>query len=388
MTPKLQNLFLRLSTGLLAGVLLLFAVSASASTTANASNAGKRNRFTVAKDHLSKAFKKQLEKKKQVTKATAPKAKAKKKTVAVKKSKPVAKKAVVAPIKILPKKKVITGEDAIAAEVNAAEAFPPAADPQKELKALLPKKTSAPTETPKRTSFGASLSRSRNLYDTGAPAEYQEGTSLGLRAGLKLSDWSMGVRVSYDQVDKAPESSDWSNTSISLSKAPTSISSKFDFGYGFQLIVPTSKDARIRQSLLGGIGTSANFALKPEVLAPGFDVSGSLSLTRLAHEYETASNGPVNTQWAFSQSVGASYTYKTFSFSADFVHRNGLGYQGHLREAFSHSQEIRWAPQANTSLAIGHSLEGPARKANGIDSNIGLTNENASVFYGTLAVSY
>lgn len=235
--------------------------------------------------------------------------------------------------------------------------------------------------------IGVSLARTRSLYDY-QDGTLKESTDVGGSLGLSLTDlWKVSLKFAYSQDERDSEASGWGDTSISVSRKASTFSN-FTMAPAMTVTAPTSKDSGTRQNMTGALTGSLKFGFAEGVLAEGFSLGAGLSLTRIFHDYDTAIDGKVNTQWSSSQSLSAGYKIGDFSISASFAHKNGLSYQDQLRENFEHSEEIAWQGHKNVSFAIGHALSGSALKANGVDSNLSLMNENNSMVYGSISASY
>lgn len=232
-------------------------------------------------------------------------------------------------------------------------------------------------------------SRSTSLYDF-QDGTRQDGMDYSARLNINFTKIHLiRIDAGYTQNINNPESSDWNDTSISFRKTPTLMSWPILLGYSVGAVIPTSKDSNTRQNSQGSATASVTAALNPSVLMAGFGVTGILSFARNFHQYETDINGKVLNQYSSSQTLALSYEWPVgISISATLVHRNALTYQNNIRESFEISEELGYEINKTFSVAVGHTNSGNALKANGVDSNIQLMDENSSMVYASGTMSF
>lgn len=238
-------------------------------------------------------------------------------------------------------------------------------------------------------SFAFTLGRSNSLYNKEDGSE-KSFIDSALSASYKLSpSFFLAALAEGSQDLKDDSKSDISSFQLSLNKGlfpikneVLSLSSSLKFG------VPVSK-AQNSASFLGSLGVGLKADMNPEILfSRKFLLSGHLSGGRNFHQYETAKSGRVNSQYSSVQGfdVGWSFTdMVSFQFSAN--HYNSWGYQGFLKEFYNHSEEFSFQLGSITSFVFGHSLGSPyvsVYKANGLDSNYALVDEDNSFIYASI----
>lgn len=231
-------------------------------------------------------------------------------------------------------------------------------------------------------------SRSTSLVDF-QDGSRRDGADYLLRLNFKLnSDFSVRLQGGYSQDLNYPETNDFTDTSLSVVRSP--MAGKYIMlGYRGAASIPTSKDSHKRQSLKTSLSTGLLGMINPDRLIPGLDINGALNVGRNIHEYETALDGRVNTQYSSSQTLGISYSFKYgLSVSAEFLHRNIWSYQNVMRDSFEMSQELGWQMNSFLSVAIGHTNSGSTLKANAMDSNVQILDENTSLLYGSLTATF
>ena len=245
-----------------------------------------------------------------------------------------------------------------------------------------------PAKIEKLWSVSGTIAQTSNLYDYHDGTRQDSADLLGLFSYKINKTYSLVSAVSYSQDLKTPESSDFGDLPVTLAHSPWIISKTFSLSQSATLLLPASKDSSKRVGMQFGIGTGISLSVNDGILIPGLSIKSGLSLSRLFDKYETALDGRVNTEYSAKQTISSTYSYKKFSASIEFVHKNALSYQGSLKEGFEHTEELGYSMNDQISFALGHTLAGSALKANGSDSNVSLINDNDSKVYGAITASY
>jgi len=160
-------------------------------------------------------------------------------------------------------------------------------------------------------------------------------------------------------------------------------------GYSLSAIAPTSKDSHVRQNMLGAASTGLTAMINPDRLLSGLNVVTVFSLARLVHQYDTATDGSVNTEYSTRQTLSLSYDWPSgFTLVGVFTHGNAMTYQNNIRESFEHYEEVEYQISKTFGVALGHSNAGSILKANGVDSNVALVDDNTSMVYASLTVVF
>lgn len=247
----------------------------------------------------------------------------------------------------------------------------------------------SPSNQPPALTGLIQIARSTSLID------YQDGSrkdslDYQTRLSLKLNtNYSLRLDSGYSQDLKNSENNDFGDSSLTLARAPTPLGKLFLLGGSMSAVAPTSKDSRIRQGLQTAFSTGFNLAINPKRLLPGVSIAGSASVRKNVHQYETALDGSVNTEYSSGQSISVAYQNTAgISISGEFIHKNGLTYQGNIKEAFEHTEELGYSINDNLSAAVGHTNAGSILKANGQDSNLALINNNTSIVYVSMGLTF
>lgn len=247
------------------------------------------------------------------------------------------------------------------------------------------------------------VSRSTSLYDHDDGSRSDSMDYL-VMPQMKLGFGTLKAKIVYSQnlrengntYDGTAGASDWGDVSVTAAKNPY----KWMWSYPYMItltpfvsgVIPASQNSMKRDELKTAISTGVSFGVIPDGIAPQSDGFWSFAIGvtagRNIHSYETDINGKILNKYSSNQTVNFSYNYKDFSFGVEFINKSRWTYQGGVRSAFEHSQEIGYNINDNFSLALGHSNGGSSLKANGLDSNLELVNENDSSVYATLGLSF
>lgn len=164
----------------------------------------------------------------------------------------------------------------------------------------------------------------------------------------------------------------------------------FKLAPSFTFIIPESKDSRINKNLETAISGKLTAAVQPKLLLPGVELATYVSFGRNFHRYDTALDGKVLNQYSSKQGFSAGYTIGIFNASVEFVHINGWTYQGNLKEAYQHSEELGIAMGDHFGIAVGIS-NGPGAsvfKQDGYSSNYQFIDENNTLAYAKVSMQY
>jgi hypothetical protein len=236
----------------------------------------------------------------------------------------------------------------------------------------------------------ASLTRSNSLYNRQDGSEAAS-VDAGLQLGARRGNWAGSALLEASQDLRRAENSDLSGLAIQASRKNLKIArDRLILTPGLTLSLPVSKDQRLRQSFIAGTTASLRLEINPDKAAfRRLSLGTSLSATRNFHTYEQKTDGTLNTQSSSKQGVDVSYqASEKISLSAMLAHIDMFSYAGGHRESYAHSQEVGFEIIDSTNFALGHQLGGSIRKANGEDYNFQLTDDNQSVVYASLTISF
>ncbi len=253
-------------------------------------------------------------------------------------------------------------------------------------------KTTLPPAPPVVSGF-FQMARSTNLYEP-KDGGRKDGVDYTSRLVFKLNEkLSLRFDGGFSQDLKMPEANDVNDMAIALVRTPISLSRFLMLGYNVSTIAPLSKESRNNQGLKSALGGALSLSLNPEctlgTLAGGLNLVTAITLKRNFHEYETAADGAVGSQYTSAQVASTAYQFTSgVGLSMEYVHKNGITYQNNLKEAFEISEEISYSLTQMFTVALGHTNSGNALKSNGQDSNFALVNPETSIYYGSLNLTF
>lgn len=233
------------------------------------------------------------------------------------------------------------------------------------------------------------LSRSTSLYDY-QDGSRKDGMDYMLRTNFTLnSNYHIRLQGGYSQDLKYPENNDLSDTSLSLRRNPIPLNSTFLFSYRLSAGLPTSKDSSVRQSLIASAGVGGGLLINPDKLINGLELSLDASFGKNFHQYETALDGRVNTEYSSDQTVTINYSFRSgFYLLTYFTNRNAWSYQNVSKNAFIATQDIGYQFNPTWIFSVGHTNSGSTLKPNGKDTNIALFNDKDSLVYASTIVVF
>jgi len=250
----------------------------------------------------------------------------------------------------------------------------------------------ASPKTVKAWSGTVSVSRSNSLYDQKNGTE-QSSWDLSASTRFKWNkDWSSALLLEGSQDLMDETASDWSRFQVSTRRAGISLGRSWKSMINGNFGLPISR-AQKAATLKANVGLSARADLNSAAAFDDrFSFAGLLSVTRSIHDFETAKNGAVNTQYSSVQGIetGWSFTEKT-SISVSLSHINTWTYQGTMKEYYSHSQELGYQASPRVGLAVGHQYGAPYASVwstRGDSYNFQVIDENNSYVYGTVTLSF
>lgn len=162
--------------------------------------------------------------------------------------------------------------------------------------------------------------------------------------------------------------------------APLSLSPAIGVG------LPFSKKSFRQESLIMSGNGGARLTLATE---SGFSTFLDLTGSRSVHQFTTSTTGASNTKWGANARLFAAYTFLSrFTVSNDLLRTSRFTYLGNIQNQFDFTQELSFQALPSIALAVGHNNAGAALKANQLDSNVKLYDENSSTVYGSMTLSF
>jgi hypothetical protein len=241
---------------------------------------------------------------------------------------------------------------------------------------------------PSPFSISAGLSKTKSLIDHNDGSR-QESNDLEVIPSYAFS-WGKTLAVfAFSDDLRDPGNSDMDDIAIATAFKGWDFK-RFKLAPSLTVVIPESKDSRINKNLETAISGKLTAAVQPRLLIPGLEFATYITFGRNFHRYDTALDGKVLNQYSSKQGFSVGYTIGILSASVDFVHINGWTYQGNLKEAYQHSEEVGIAMGDHFGLAVGIS-NGPGAsvfKQDGYSSNYQFIDENNTLAYAKVSVQY
>lgn len=242
---------------------------------------------------------------------------------------------------------------------------------------------------PKTFGLGLEITRSTSLID------FKDGSrSDGLDIVMVPSVMAFNGKISAQLVYSQNLRNQYSQTENDFADVPVTYAFKAiplnwmntRFSYSLTALIPVSKYSRIKDELQTALSGRLGLSMTPE--GNGFNAAVGITLGRNFHTFEEDINGAVLNQYSSNQNLNLGYVLSDWSASLSFVNRSRQTYKGNTKSTFELTEEIGYSVSDNFSLALGHTNAGSTLKANGMDSNVELIDENSSMIYGTIGFSY
>ena len=245
------------------------------------------------------------------------------------------------------------------------------------------------SETRSSLNLGASVDYSTNAvrHDDGTDRQ-----SLGysLDAGYSfLTHYSLSTKLSLDQdlEDSREKTVELRAMSAALGRKPLPLGEWIQWAPRLSAQFPVNEELATNQSLILGLSFGNRFSLDSQALnLPRWSFSYLLGATKNFHEFVETLDGRINNSFSLSNAVGIGYSFtKTLRLSLSGGLSSVWNYNGTLTSVFRASQALSWRFHPNLSLSFGHENAGATLRANGVDSNLAVFDENASTLFISLS---
>jgi hypothetical protein len=218
-------------------------------------------------------------------------------------------------------------------------------------------------------------------------ADYSSSLTLTLIPSLKLGKgFTLSARTDISQEIQPEEKFTWLDSSLSLRHQGTELNPFLKLSPGVSVAIPTHSETRRRDSIRSAVSMSARLLWKLDPISLSI-LSGYLELggTRRFHEFETKTNGSLNSPWGLNlTSVTQLGLSERLSLTLLLRRSSNWSYQGGLRNSFIANPELGYQLFEKLSLSLGVSTEGKLLKDNGVDSDFAIFDGRRSQFYGGL----
>lgn len=227
----------------------------------------------------------------------------------------------------------------------------------------------------KKFSLGTSIEYvQKNAVD--AVGDRERSTSVSILPGYKIDDtFKASGRIDINKDHFGPEDTTVSDVTLKLGIAGYKINDQLKTAHSISTVIPASEASKKVARLQSSVGISNGLSYENTILS----ISYALTLSRNFHEYNFNADGAANVEYRLGNSleIRIPITDK-FSISTLGIYRIGRTYGGFERYAFESHSDLNYDFTDKLAMNLGTSNGGSALKANGVDSNIEVYNENTS----------
>lgn len=253
------------------------------------------------------------------------------------------------------------------------------------------KKTDAASETPaieKSLDLGGSLTLgyNTNIFDKEDHRSVRGASWSGSLNTSFQKDYSAFIRTGGRRSLEDETGDFWTDSVIGVSR-----SNLFNFGesgkvsLSGQFTIPTSETSQ-----KDNLQTALRLALPITAEAIGVDFSLTPRLRKNFHEYKTAGQKAL-TEWVYSLSFGASYSWEKLTLSSSVLGGNSISYFGTRRNNVNYEGNVALGYKFNDamSLSLSASTSGVYADAErGTLGNIDLFNDDKATFSASATFSF
>lgn len=232
--------------------------------------------------------------------------------------------------------------------------------------------------------YTAILDYTSNLYDRDS-AKHTDSSSLTLYPKWSLQNKdSVSALVEFSKEFQDEERFEISSANIIYGRKALPFK-WIDLPSSARVILPVSEELKDRQGLNVGLAIDATAKLKADDFGLiGWSASARTRFTKNFHDFETATSGKSNIEYALSERVDIGYDLtEKWNVGTSLIYGISQTYRNNKKESFSWSQEIAYVINTAATIGVGHSNEGGLLRPNG-DSNVSLFDENSSAVYAYL----
>lgn len=177
-----------------------------------------------------------------------------------------------------------------------------------------------------------------------------------------------------------------SDTTVPLSYKGYYFSEDSFTRHSIAAILPTSKKSKEETRLQGGVRVTNGVTL---CQCPYVEATYGFGIQRNFHEYTLNNEGSPNIQWQQRHRLDLSFNLtESLSIKTWGLYTIGYTYANFTRYGFATDVSAEYAITNGLSVSAGFSNEGPALKANGLDSNIAVYDDKTSTYHAGVGYSF
>jgi hypothetical protein len=240
-------------------------------------------------------------------------------------------------------------------------------------------------EIPKKFSITTGLEYSQKV-EVEENTERESSTDLSLVATYKINDlYSLLAKTAVTQELNGPQNSSLSDTTVGFSVKGVKTNDQWITTHSMSAILPTSETSQERDRLRTAVAMTNGVSYSGDLLKAKY----SLGLSKNFHEFDQNAEGTFLNEYRITNLIDlvVPLTDK-FSVSVSGLYRISYTYDGTDRYGFGTFGDLNYDFSEKLSSNIGVSTEGNALKSNGVDSNISVYDDTASVVRAGLTYVY
>lgn len=240
-------------------------------------------------------------------------------------------------------------------------------------------------ETAKKFSLITGLEYSQKV-EVEENTERESSTDLSFMATYKINDlYNVSAKTALTQENNGPKNSSISDTTVGFSVKGVKINDQWITTHAMSAILPTSETSQDRDRLRAAIAITNGVSYSGDLLKAKY----SLGLSKNFHEFDQNAEGTFLNEYRITNLISLIVTVSDkFSVSVSGLYRISYTYDKIDRYGFGTFGDLNYAFKEDLFTNLGVSTEGNALKSNGVDSNINVYDDTASVVRAGLTYVY
>jgi len=213
----------------------------------------------------------------------------------------------------------------------------------------------------------------------------ESGVDIGLSLSYKLTDFSsLLAKTAFSRSNNPPNNTEVTDTLVGMSLKGYDFSKTVNSAHALLVILPTSEKSKKENRLYSGLVISNGINYNGDILKAGY----SISLGRSFHEFNINANNVPNIEYNVSNKISLNIGLsEKFSINNEFIYKTAWTYASKQRFSYEYHSDLMFEASDKWALNLGTSNAGNALKANGLDSNINVFDENTSIVRAGLSLS-
>lgn len=240
-------------------------------------------------------------------------------------------------------------------------------------------------ETAKKFSLITGLEYSQKV-EVEENTERESSTDLSFMATYKINDlYNVSAKTALTQENNGPKNSSISDSTVGFTVKGIKINDQWITTHAMSAILPTSETSQERDRLRTAIAISNGVSYSGDLLKAKY----SLGLSKNFHEFDQNAEGTFLNEYRITNLISLIVTVSDkFSVSVSGLYRISYTYDKIDRYGFGTFGDLNYAFKEDLFTNLGVSTEGNALKSNGVDSNINIYDDTASVVRAGLTYVY